>query len=173
MLQSSFSNFSMEAFYTNCHSNTLEQWVPLLRTLQSAFLMWHFNWIMKIFGVDHVQRLLNKAPDLLLSVFPQPKVHPQRMLHKSQQNPWDTRVSYLATYSEALKLHFDMKWNPNIKYQSFAQTEKLKIFSFNAIKMCDSTGAKPFFFSIIQTEFFIFIFLTHMTASNQSILIKQ
>lgn len=56
----------------------------------------------------------------------------------------DTAVSYLAAYFEALKLHFDMKWNPNIKHHSFAQTEKLKIFSFNAIKMCDSTGTKPF-----------------------------
>lgn len=62
VLQRSFSNFSMEASYTNCYSNTLEQWVPLLRTLQSEFLMWQFNWIMKICD-DHILWLLNKAPN--------------------------------------------------------------------------------------------------------------
>lgn len=63
VLRRSFSNFSTEASYTNCYPNTLEQRVPLLRTLKSAFLMWQFNWVMKILCVDYIPWLLNIAPD--------------------------------------------------------------------------------------------------------------
>lgn len=96
-----------------------------------------------MFCIYHVQWWLNKAPDLLFSEYLQSKVHLQKDALQITTEP-DTRVSYLAVNFEALKLHFDMKWNPNIKHQRFAKTEKLKIFSFNAMKMCDSTGTKPF-----------------------------
>lgn len=146
VLQRSFSNFSMEASYTNCYSNTLEQWVPLLRTLQSEFLMWQYNWIMKILWWSY-SVVAEQSPQLLcysLS-FPGQKHILKRILHDPQHNSWVTRVS---TPQQILRLsNFILLWSgsptPNIK--PLHKLKNSKIFSFNAIKMFNSTGAKPFF----------------------------
>lgn len=144
MLQSSFSNFNLEAFYTNCYSNMLEQPVPLLRTLQSACLMWQFNWIIKMFCVYHVQWLLNKAPDLLFSEYPQSKVHLQK---DALQITTEPETPEFLTLQQTLRLsNFILIWSgtPTSNIKDLHKLKKLKIFSFNAIKMCDSTGTKPF-----------------------------
>lgn len=140
-----FRNFSMSASYTNCFSNTFKQQVPLLRTLQSAFLMGPFNWIRKTLCIDYILRLHNIAQLLLFSEFPKTKAHAQRMFHESQKNSWDTRFS---TLQQILRLsHCNLLWSknpkPNIKLMQ--KLKNSKIFSFNAIKMFNSTGVKPFF----------------------------